>query len=263
MDRNRKYFVSVLNLICLAASETISSPIEKDVSFLSEHWRSVEIILRNTGARQGSQKYAFGTHTVDSEAFLRFSFTASRSVDHYVGANMKFRWMTTSSVRFDSKDWFAPWHYAKQGSASIVQSNSAAHICESNDMYRHEKMKHDYENANQYAQIARFLSLEVKLMRGLVTVTKLGNVAFRIYQIARHYWTSTNKIFGFFVFWFSPSRSRFNCLWLYVAVTCRIRCAGGTDSSTESVAAKLNHGIALDALEGTLGQRRLTIPWLS
>lgn len=42
-------------------------------------------------------------------------------------------------------------------------------------------MKREHWTMNQNSQIARFLSTEMKLWRGIITVTKFGNVSFQLY----------------------------------------------------------------------------------
>lgn len=44
-------------------------------------------------------------------------------------------------------------------------------------MYSHVRMKRVHENVNQNQQIAWFLSMQVKLTGGVITVTKLGKAA--------------------------------------------------------------------------------------
>lgn len=48
--------------------------------------------------------------------------------------------------------------------------------------HSHAQMKRHHENMKQYTQIARFLSMQVNLARGLITVAKLRNRAFQTYQ---------------------------------------------------------------------------------
>lgn len=47
---------------------------------------------------------------------------------------------------------------------------------------RHVKLKREHEKANQHTQVAEFLSMQVKMTRGLVTKTKAEKGAFQIYQ---------------------------------------------------------------------------------
>lgn len=55
-------------------------------------------------------------------------------------------------------------------------------------------MKHEHENMNQKAELARFLPMQVKTPRRSVKKT-IKNCAFPNIAIARHYWMSTNSIF--------------------------------------------------------------------